>query len=522
MMVPRAYSAVSFGSSPPKRYDEKENKAQHTRPKEIPRPKKNPQLSPSPPRTQSTSSLDSKGSLSSSHISSSRLRLQPSRPEPTTKLQSGATRPPSAQQPLSRRQSAQDVLTATAIPIRRRPRPRPQQRLPHGDHVSDFSKLLLDDVSPGSSGSLSHSLGNPHFDVLFGNIDERVEGEMIVGSDGLDAGILSARSISTESVASRASMGDFSPGDNMSTSPSLSRVHSERKIRQLPRSESCEQEHPLMHFEKEDSPPPELTIPPRERKPVERAPKPNAFKSSLTTSLKAIKSAAQSVSNYATTPSIQPDDFLSHSVFDIQPSMTDDRRPPPSNEPPSAALRRYLNPDYSSRDDSPAQLHFWLDDRASSVSPDSSTAFKPRIKKKYRKDGSRSGSRLPPVVPLAICIPPVVRTANASSPPIWLSPDGTPSSKHATAQFGGLSDEAYAAFGGLKQREPRENRDFLRVFVAEMEMRRRGKLAQEAEGRARMWLPPVDGKEGAIRHEGHRKGEDKKGERWKIMSADDL
>jgi len=42
----------------------------------------------------------------------------------------------------------------------------------------------------------------------------------------------------------------------------------------------------------------------------------------------------------------------------------------------------------------------------------------------------------------------------------------------------------------VRQREPRENSDFLRVIVLEMNMRREGKLDAKAAGRARIWLPP--------------------------------
>ena len=41
-----------------------------------------------------------------------------------------------------------------------------------------------------------------------------------------------------------------------------------------------------------------------------------------------------------------------------------------------------------------------------------------------------------------------------------------------------------------RQREPRENSDFLRVVVLEMNMRRGGKLEETMPGRARIWLPP--------------------------------
>ena len=40
---------------------------------------------------------------------------------------------------------------------------------------------------------------------------------------------------------------------------------------------------------------------------------------------------------------------------------------------------------------------------------------------------------------------------------------------------------------GVRQREPRENSDFLRVVVLEMNMRREGKLEH---GRAKICLPP--------------------------------
>lgn len=540
MMVPRAYAAAPFGSSPPPEFDEKQKSVRQTRPKEIPRRKKSSHLSSSPPRTRSPSSFDSNPSTSPTPASSTRPRLQPARPAATTTLQNETSRPKPIRQPLRRRQSAQDILAATAIPIRRKPRQNPRQRLPNGDHVVDFSRLLLDDVKPGSNGSLSNSLGNPQFDALFGHIDELVEDEMIVGSNGLDAGILTTRSISTESIMSLASPDDFSSADNETSSPSVARWNSDRKVRQLAVSENCEEEHPLMHLEREEPAPPlSITPPPRKLTPRER--KPSAFTSSLTASLKAIKSAAQSVSNYASAASIQPDDFFSHSIFDIQPSMTDDRRPPPLNEPPSPAMRRYLNPDYSSHPDSPAQLHFWLDHRSASgtsqshqsKSSDAITPFKPKIKKKYLKGESKSSSdssRRPPLVPLATCIPPAVRTAHASSPPIWLAPDGTPSNRHTATHSTGSSNEAGAAFGGLKQREPRENRDFLRVLVCEMEMRRHGKLDEAAEGRARLWLPPIEEKSGGKAENGKvdqytadsRKDRRTGGERWKGVSANEL
>jgi hypothetical protein len=40
-----------------------------------------------------------------------------------------------------------------------------------------------------------------------------------------------------------------------------------------------------------------------------------------------------------------------------------------------------------------------------------------------------------------------------------------------------------------RQREPRENSNFLRVVVLEMNMRRSGKLRDDIPTRARIWLP---------------------------------
>ena len=71
----------------------------------------------------------------------------------------------------------------------------------------------------------------------------------------------------------------------------------------------------------------------------------SAFKSNLTASLRALRSAAKSFSNI-NFPSIPPDDFLTRSILTIDPNVPymDERRPPVTEEMPSAELRRYLNP----------------------------------------------------------------------------------------------------------------------------------------------------------------------------------
>lgn len=397
-------------------------------------------------------------------------------------------------QSFRRRESAQEILSATAIPIRRRPKQRTSQRLPNCDYVTDFSKLLMEDVKNGGDGSLASSLNNPQFDGLFGNIDELLEGQMFVGSDGLDAGILSTRSISTDSMPSLVSPDDFSAATSI-----VGRSTPEKRPRQMASSEDCATAHPLLATQEEEEDgqmTPESFLsasPKRTSMQMSSERRRNAFKSSLTASLNAIKTAAKSVSHLAATPPlIQPDDFLTHSFFDFQPSLTDDRRPPPLAEPPSPALRRYLNPQGYVPPDSPVQLHFWLDDKpASSATVTARAIPKSRLKNKRKAQTTRLAgkdkSELPPIVPLATCIPSTIRTAHASSPPIWLAPDGTPSNKR-TAPMGPVPE----VFGCQpRQREPRENRDFLRVFVCELNMRRSGKLSEDAQSKATLWLPPL-------------------------------
>ena len=501
MMVPRAFASSPFATSPP-RYDEKLNHAKEKR-------RKSSSLFPqqiSPSRSPPSRSPPSRSpTLQSKTISSPvqvpgkphRPRLQPSSPPTSVQTSGGPPRPILPHTPSKRRESVQDVLASTAIPIKRKARQRPSQRIPHGDHVADFSKLLLDDVRTTRESSLSSSLGNPQFDGLFGNLDELVEGQMIVGSEGLGARILSARSLSTESMPSLASPEDFSSADNASLAPSIVRSASDRKFKHLATSEDCATEHPLIDCgggNDVGDTTPELSISPPQRRPPMRNRKPSAFKSSLTASLKAIKNAAQSVSNYAAPAALQPDDFGGQSFFDFHPSLTDDRRPPPSDQPPSPALRRYLNPSTSTPPDSPAQLHFWIDHRSSDPThsshspPYEAEAPRPKlkIKKKYLKPGDIEASKLSPIVPLADCIPSQIRTAHASSPPVWLAPDGTPSNKRtAAAMWDGTE-------ASLRQCEPRENSDFLRVYVCETQMRRAKKLRDDIEGRAKMWLPPIE------------------------------
>jgi hypothetical protein len=471
-----------------------------------------------------------------------RTSTQPERPGPTTLQIPKSVATSSPQNGPQKKESAQDILSSTTIPIRKKPRRRPAQRLPNCDYVADFSKLLRDDVQTQSEGNLSGSWTNPHFEGLFGNIDGFMEDQMIVGSEGVDASILSTRSISSESMPSLASPDDFSSNDMPSVSPATIRSPSDHRLRQVASSEDCSNQHPLLsqdddhQFSGASTPELLLSSPPKPRRRDISEQKPyRSFKSSLTASLKALKSAAQTVSNIATTPPLlQPDEFLGASIFDFKPELTDDRRPPPSAEPPSAAMRRYLNPRATMADDSPAQLHFWLDEKPT-LNSGPTTDRKPKFKVKKRNQAAGSSSsklkssrnrtsQLPLNVQLATCIPSTIRTAHASSPPTWLEPDGTPSNKHRAAQTltDGTSDLPISE-GQPRPREPRENRDFLRIYVCELNMRKSGKLADEAQGHAKLWLPPATEENKDKKDKQGEKVEKKTGaDRWTSWTIDDI
>lgn len=207
----------------------------------------------------------------------------------------------------------------------------------------------------------------------------------------------------------------------------------------------------------------------------------SSFKSNLTASFRKIRTAAQSFSTFAT-PAVPPDDYLSRSLRSISPQFTDERWPIPCHDTPDPALRRYLNPIALS----PSDFHRLLETESSLPSQaDCKTSVQLQTYRR-RKGGSEK----------------------ASSPPIFTS-----------------KQQALDAADGVphvslpRQREPRENSDFLRVIVLEMNMRKVGKLSDASPGRAKLWLPARQTGKTALEVEGAR-GE-RKGipQRWTGVEA---
>lgn len=179
------------------------------------------------------------------------------------------------------------------------------------------------------------------------------------------------------------------------------------------------------------------------------------FKSNLTASLRILRSAATSLSNF-TAASVHRDDYLTRSLLFISPQLTDDRRPLPSTDVPDPALRRYLNPIALS----PAELHFHPD-----PAPYIHCTTSIQLQTYHR----------------AFKAP--LHHNKATAPPVFTSHPLSRSSAH-SEPFSSATSPSIS-----RQREPRENSDFLRIIVLEMNMRKVGKLSEGSPGKAKLWLP---------------------------------
>lgn len=354
------------------------------------------------------------------------------------------------------------MLEATAIPVPRRTwttrRPR---KLPRGNHEEEFRRMLQEDIKLKEENFLDGAAYSP-LDILLSPPDNDNE-KLLPCNDSEYDSQLSVRSTSSDSMPSL----DHCLGSPSSLpslpSPSSHRSAPERRQPRYSNCEECALDHPLLvteldEFEfieiKNDDEPAAPDIVPAKRA-ASFGRLGSTFKSNLTASLRAIKSAAQSVSTFAT-PSVQPEDFLTRSLFTITPEMTDDRRPLPMQETPSPALRRYLNPSLMNPTlMSPAEMYVYHDHphdkpQASDLCPVSIQM------QTYRRAGGRGNRR---------------------------------SHFHIASK-----DHKYVTFDPeapsmSRQREIRENSNFLRVVVLEMNMRRSGKLRDDIPARARIWLP---------------------------------
>lgn len=350
--------------------------------------------------------------------------------------------------------SVVSILEATSIPVPRRKRTvHGARKLPSGKiHSEDFSRLMTGEIE---EDRLLGGSRNSVLDLLLSPPEEN-DNKSSMGSDyDMDALSISGRSVSTDSTPSLDH--DLDSPSSLPSSPSSQRNPFERRFRRVSLSEDCAFNHPLLDTESSE---PSMDYMDSKTTPSQTSSLSfprfgSSFKSNLTASLRAIKSAAQTVSAFRTS-SAQPDDFLTRSPFTISPELTDDRRPPPLDKPPSPALRRYLNPIIVS----PAEMHIYHEDPHGA------------------KDASRN-------CPVSIQMQTYRRSA---------SRDDRRRAFH-LAGAGSRDHRKHCPFDPeispmSRQREPRENADFLRVIVLEMNMRRSGKLRDDIPPRARVYLPP--------------------------------
>ena len=371
----------------------------------------------------------------------------------------GTRKPSVAHDPNALPPAMAALLAVTTIPP---PRPNQFRRRPR-----DNRRMSIDQLVSGwkSDDTLKASYSSsPVLSVLLEDFED-VEEQCISTSVGaVENMLIHTRSVSSESVPSldgdddRSLLSVSSPAtpESMRSRKSSSII---KRDRALMGAEDSSLDHPLVLLPPSDDEEDCLMILPTvSRKPS--LPKPKvSFTSNLTTSLRALKKATiNSIASFslsnATTPAqrsggalLYSDEMLWSHPF-IFPHFTSEVRPPSIQGTPTQAQRRYLNPTPLTfeEQEAPFQLALhepYLAEIASDV-PVIPMQMYSRGKRKTtaKRVGEDAAPEAGKVVPNAV---------------------------------------------GARQREPRENSDFLRVVVLEMNMRREGKLES---GRARIWLPP--------------------------------
>jgi hypothetical protein len=363
------------------------------------------------------------------------------------------------------------LLAVTHIPI---PRPGRPWRQPQS--LSDKRMTVESVVESAQEADQAMSLGlvKSPLELLLTSPDELEIDELSV-TDSVLGSVISTRTVSA-SMDSVPSLDDSFTADNYSSDGTRQSSPSRRKSQITRRSPEPlasppdeEESHPLspprrmpvpveeIDFRVFQNKPPRLEAVSNPQRPLQ--PLKSAFKSNLTASLRAIRQAARSFSSLNFT-SIPPEDFLTRSILTIDPQVpyTDERRPPPLEEEPTAALRRYLNPTTVRLDQPQSNLS-----PMAAKAPSTVRTFTASIQMQtYKVQRSRS------------------------APPSARAPAPTAASGMAELRIG---EALEFPAPGPRQREMRENSDFIRIAVMEMAMRKKGKLDDQRPGRARWALP---------------------------------
>lgn len=345
------------------------------------------------------------------------------------------------------------LLAVTTIPP-------PRRGLRRSSTREQDKRMTVESILQGqtSEKELSFNFTRGPMDVLLSPPEDLEDDDLSIG-DSMIASPISIRSLSCDSVPSLAdsiSTETISSVDSPRSASRGRRVQPTRKSLTPVSSPAGErEEHPLYRHEV-DVEELDFTIFAPASEGEEKKGRigmfRSAFKSNLTASLRALRNAARSFSAM-NMPSIPPEDFLTRSILTLEPNVpfTDERMPPALEEEPSAAVRRYLNPTQTSR----------LESQASSSMTNPRGSFTASIQMQTYK---------------------VQRSKMTSS--------GTRGSRSYGDQSARGKETVFSFPPGPRQREMRENSDFIRIAVMEMSMRKNGKLDEQRPGRARWALPP--------------------------------
>lgn len=347
--------------------------------------------------------------------------------------------------------SVASLLALTAIPASKHASYSQREVARYGrDPNLQINKWTEPDESRNPSSSCS-----PRSWDLLQDLSKDNEADMwSLGSDSTQAAPYSSRSMSDDSMPSLISDFDMSSSVGSPRVPGIftpTRGRREKSLSSM-QVDNCGIDHPLSsrynnvpHFGLPHPSDTETLTPDVEMPITSSRP---SFISNLTASIRVLKTAAMSFSNFTAhhhEPIGRPS--LSDSL-----KFTDDRRPSPLNEAPDLATRRYLNPVTVS----PAEMHIHHDHDQRRTKCTTSIQLQT-----YQRKGPSS--------------------KNATSPAIFAPSILGPSEGRSTPTQNPLPS---------RQREPRENSNFLRVIVLEMNMRKAGKMEDAAPGKARIWLPP--------------------------------
>ncbi|KAI9667554.1 MAG: hypothetical protein M1821_000370 [Bathelium mastoideum] len=429
---------------------------------------------------------------------------------------------PFGHDPTSMRPSVAALLAMTTIPPPKRHQISRSKKPPTPRSVS-IDELIRDWRSdePSASPSLG---GDSPLSILLEPLDgQENDEESPLSSEDHELELSRNRSASSDSIPSlTADETSLLSSSNPST-PDGARTARlfDRKAKSfsLPESESCELDHPLLYFPDspdedgfltESTPTPSLPT----SRPSSPPTRTSTFKSNLTASLLALKSAAKSFSNF-TAPSLPSDDLLTRSI--IFPRFAPEMRPKPVSGVPDPAFRRYLNPSNPPLQPESTRSQHRHISTASSVHHEAAILYSATTPS--TPDPSSPANLTAPMIQMHtyhsnLPTPARACSSSASGPSTSLATEASRILASASPFSSDDGDDGVTPVlpPVVRPREPRENSDFLRVVVLEMNMRRVGKLDAGKAGRARIWLPPRRMVGGA--EEGMVMGEGRVPARW--------